>query len=126
MPWGKIKYLKSIVWSLVVALTCVAFSAPARADKRVALVIGNSTYQNVPRLDNPRNDARLMADTLQGLGFQLIGGAAQIDLDKQAFDAVLQKFGNSVQGADVALFYYAGHGVQVAGKNFLVPVAANP
>jgi caspase domain-containing protein len=126
MPWGKIKYLRSILWSLVVALTCVAFAAPALADRRVALVIGNSTYQNVPRLDNPRNDARLMADTLQGLGFQLIGGGPQIDLDKQAFDAVLQKFGNAVQGADVALFYYAGHGVQVAGKNFLVPVAANP
>lgn len=126
MPWGKIKDLKSIVGSLVVALTCVAFAAPALADKRVALVIGNSSYQNVPRLDNPRNDARLMADTLQGLGFQLIGGGPQVDLDKQAFDAVLQKFGNAVQGADVALFYYAGHGVQVAGKNFLVPVAANP
>jgi uncharacterized caspase-like protein len=126
MPWGRFKYLTSIVRSLVVTLTCVAFAAPALADKRVALVIGNSTYQNVARLDNPRNDARLMADTLQGLGFQLIGGAAQVDLDKPAFDAVLQKFGNAVQGADVALFYYAGHGVQVAGRNFLVPVAANP
>src|ERR1700756_1801787 len=102
MPWGRFKYLTSIVRSLVVPLPCVVFAAPALADKRVALVIGNSTYQNVARLDNPRNDARLMADTLQGLGFQLIGGGPQVDLDKQAFDAVLQKFGNAVQGADVA------------------------
>src|SRR5215475_11379257 len=109
MPWGKIKYLRSILWSLVIALTCVAFAAPALADKRVALVIGNSGYQNVPRLDNPRNDARLMADTLQGLGFQLIGNGPQLDLDKPAFDAVLQNFSKAVVGSDVALFYYAGH-----------------
>lgn len=126
MPWAGLGRLKSILSSLAVALACVAFAAPANAEKRVALVIGNSAYQNVPRLDNPRNDARLMADTLQGLGFQLIGGGPQLDLDKPAFDGALQKFSNSVMGADIALFYYAGHGVQVAGKNFLVPVSANP
>jgi len=63
---------------------------------------------------------------LRGLGFQLIGNAPQIDLDKSSFDGALQKFGNAVVGADVALFYYAGHGVQVGGRNFLVPVSANP
>jgi hypothetical protein len=92
----------------------------------VALVIGNSAYRNITPLDNPRNDARLMATTLQGLGFQLVGNGAQIDLDKSAFDAVLSKFGDAVLGADVALFYYAGHGVQVSGRNFLVSVSANP
>ena len=100
--------------------------APAAAEKRIALVVGNSAYQNVTRLDNPRNDAALMADTLTGLGFTLIGGRAQLDLDKQAMDGAVQNFGRQVQGADVALFYYAGHGVQVAGSNYLVPVTANP
>jgi hypothetical protein len=99
---------------------------PAAAEKRIALVMGNSAYQNVARLDNPRNDAALMADTLRGLGFTLIGGRAQLDLDKSAMDGAVQNFGRQVQGADVALFYYAGHGVQVAGSNYLVPVSANP
>ena len=53
------------------------FASPAFADKRVALVVGNSAYQNVARLDNPRNDAKLMADTLKGLGFILVGNGAQ-------------------------------------------------
>ncbi|MDI1264203.1 MAG: caspase family protein, partial [bacterium] len=85
-----------------------------------------SAYQNVTRLDNPRNDAGLMAQTLSALGFTLIGGRAQLDLDKSAMDAAVQNFGRQVQGADVALFYYAGHGVQVSGANYLVPVTANP
>jgi uncharacterized caspase-like protein len=61
--------------------------APAAAEKRIALVVGNSAYQNVTRLDNPRNDAALMADTLTGLGFTLIGGRAQLDLDKRRWTA---------------------------------------
>src|SRR6201996_1320628 len=99
---------------------------PALAEKRVALVIGNSAYQNVARLDNPRNDAALMGETLVGLGFTLVGDRAQLDLDKGSMDLAVQNFGRQIQGADVALFYYAGHGVQVAGSNFLVPVSANP
>ena len=101
-------------------------TGPAAAEKRIALVIGNSTYQNVTPLDNPSKDAELMADTLDGLGFTLIGGRAQLNLDKTAIDNAVQNFGRQVQGADVALFYYAGHGVQVSGSNYLVPVNANP
>src|SRR6202165_5032897 len=85
---------------------------PATAEKRIALVVGNSAYQNITRLDNPRNDATLMADTLSSLGFTLIGGRAQLDLDKTALDNAVQNFGRQIQGADVAMFYYAGHGVQ--------------
>ena len=113
-------------YSALALLIALVFVTPAAAEKRVALVIGNSTYQNVPRLDNPRNDAALMAETLSALGFTLIGGRAQLDLDKPAMDIAVQTFGRQVQGADVALFYYAGHGVQVSGSNYLVPVAANP
>ncbi|MGB8607897.1 caspase family protein [Bradyrhizobium sp.] len=110
----------------LIALLSLVFTGPAVAEKRIALVVGNSAYQNVTRLDNPRNDAVLMADTLGSLGFTLIGGRAQLDLDKSALDAAIQNFGRQVQGADVALFYYAGHGVQVNGSNYLVPVSANP
>jgi hypothetical protein len=103
-----------------------AVVATNAAEKRIALVVGNSAYQNITRLDNPCNDATLMAETLSGLGFTLIGGHAQLDLDKAALDNDVQNFGRQIQGADVALFYYAGHGVQVNGSNYLVPVGANP
>jgi hypothetical protein len=113
--------------ALLIALLFATLSpTPAAAEKRVALVVGNSAYQNVTRLDNPRNDAALMAETLGALGFTLIGGRAQLDLDKPAMDLAVQNFGRQVQGADVALFYYAGHGVQVSGANYLVPITANP
>jgi hypothetical protein len=107
-------------------LLFIASASPAEAEKRVALVIGNSAYQNVTPLDNPKNDAFLMADTLVRLGFVLVGGNAQVDLDKPAFDAAVQRFGNQLVGADVALFYYAGHGVQLRDNNYLVPITANP
>src|ERR1700758_5119135 len=116
--------IRRILLLAIVAVIVVA--SPALADKRVALVIGNSAYQNIPRLDNPRNDAMLMASTLQELGFTLIGGGAEIDLDKYSIDTVIQQFGAALQGADVATFCYAGHGVQVRGSNYLVPVGANP
>jgi len=103
------------------------FSATASAaDKRVALVVGNSGYRNVTPLDNPANDAKLLADTLGALGFTLVGGGAQLDLDKAAFDRTVQAFGAQLAGADVGLFYYAGHGVQVRDKNYLIPIDANP
>ncbi|MFN5037032.1 MAG: YARHG domain-containing protein [Bradyrhizobium sp.] len=114
-------------WTLLAAgLLAILFAAPAAADKRVALVVGNSTYQNVSRLQNPKGDAQLVAETLQRLGFALVGGQAQVDLDKAGFDAAIQRFGSQLMGADVALFYYAGHGIQVRGTNYLVPVSANP
>jgi hypothetical protein len=111
---------------VLIALLSLLLAAPAAAEKRIALVVGNSAYQNITRLDNPSKDAVLMGDTLQSLGFILIGGRAQLDLDKTALDNAVQNFGRQIQGADVALFYYAGHGVQVTGSNYLVPVSANP
>jgi Caspase domain/Domain of unknown function (DUF4189) len=118
--------MRFLTWIVLLALFSLGCSTTAHAEKRVALVVGNSAYQNVTRLDNPRNDAALMAETLNGLGFVLIGGGAALDLDKAALDLAVQNFGRQIQGADVALFYYAGHGVQVAGSNYLVPVNANP
>jgi hypothetical protein len=114
----------SIVAGLIALLT-LAWPGPAAAGRRVALVIGNSAYQSVARQDNPRNDAGLIADTLAALGFTLVGGGAQLDLDKASLDKAVQNFGRQIQGTDVTLFYYAGHGVQVNGDNYLVPVDAN-
>jgi hypothetical protein len=98
----------------------------AHSGRRVALVIGNGGYQSVARLPNPANDARLIARTLQRAGFSLIGGGPQVDLDKAQFDRMIQQFGRELPGADVALFYYSGHGMQVQGVNWLVPVDASP
>jgi formylglycine-generating enzyme required for sulfatase activity/uncharacterized caspase-like protein len=103
-----------------------AFSPPALAQTRVALVVGNSAYRNVTPLDNPASDAKLLADTLRALGFTLVGGGAQLDLDKAALDRTVQDFGRRLAGAEVGLFYYAGHGIQLRGDNYLIPIDANP
>jgi hypothetical protein len=101
-----------------------AESAPG--GRRIALVIGNGSYQSVARLPNPANDARLIASTLQRAGFTLVGDGPQLDLNKAQFDRLIQQFGRQLPGADMALFYYSGHGMQVQGVNWLVPVDANP
>jgi formylglycine-generating enzyme required for sulfatase activity len=108
----------------LLALFCLIIVAPAHADKRVALVIGNSNYKSAASLDNPKRDAALMAETLASVGFALVGGGPQIDLDAGRLREKLKEFGKKVQGADVGLFYYAGHGVQVRGKNYLIPTDA--
>ncbi len=124
------KFLHRLAMALCAFLLCAAMSVaailPANAEKRIALVVGNSAYRNVPPLANPVNDAKLIAETLQSLGFELVGGSAQLDLDKPGFEAIVKRFGTLMQGAEVGLFYYAGHGVQVRGANYLVPVSANP
>jgi Caspase domain/Sel1 repeat len=107
-------------------LLCAGMVSAAHAEKRVALVIGNSAYRAVPALPNPTADARLMSDTLLSLGFFVVGGGARLDLDKAGFDSALQEFSRQLAGADVALFYYAGHGVETHGLNYLIPVDAHP
>ena len=89
--------------------------------KRVALVIGNSAYHHARKLGNPRNDAADIGAALGKLGFQVIEG---FDLDKAGLDAKIRAFTAALKGADVGLFFYAGHGLHVSGQNFLVPVDA--
>src|SRR5712664_1367784 len=126
-PAGFVQFARrSYLLLFTVALLALLTTGPAKADKRVALVVGNSTYKNVTQLDNPGNDARLMAETLRNVGFTLVGSRAQIDLDKSSFDDAIQNFGNQLAGADVALFYYAGHGFQIRVSNYMVPISANP
>ncbi|MFB9266469.1 caspase domain-containing protein, partial [Bradyrhizobium erythrophlei] len=108
------------------AFLWLLFTSSGLAETRIALVVGNSEYQNVSPLTNPTKDARLIAETLTRLGFSLVGGGAQLDLDKAHFDVTVQAFGRQLLGADVGLFYYAGHGIQVRGTNYLVPISANP
>jgi hypothetical protein len=100
-----------------------AISAPAlpAAEKRVALVIGNGAYRDVAELPNPPNDAREVAGSLKRLGFTVIEG---YDVAKAEMDQRLRDFGRAADNADTAVVYYAGHGLQVADKNYLVPVDA--
>lgn len=119
--------VRTALWPrLILAAVLLCIGTAAHAEKRVALVIGNSAYRVATPLNNPANDATLIASTLQSVGFVVVGGAAQLDLDNTGFDAALQSFKQALVGADVALFYYAGHGVETHGLNYLVPVDANP
>lgn len=105
---------------IAAALVCVTF-APAEAEVRVALVIGNGAYQNVPRLPNPTNDANDVAAALKRDGFDTI---LATDLDKDQMDEATIKFAKASRTADVAMFYYSGHALQFAGVNYLAPVDA--
>jgi uncharacterized caspase-like protein len=94
---------------------------PVAAQERVALVVGNSAYQHIAALRNPKNDAGDLSARLAALGFEVFGGA---DLDRRALVEALIKFGRAAEKAEVALFFYAGHGLQVNGQNYLVPIDA--
>ncbi len=113
-----LRHLATAVVSLVVLVSALA---PASAEKRVALVIGNSAYENTAPLKNPSNDAVDVAETLRGLGFDVIDGT---DLSKREMEKRIRAFADKLEGADVGLFFYAGHGLQVDGRNFLAPVDA--
>jgi uncharacterized caspase-like protein len=93
----------------------------ASAQKRVALVIGNSAYVHTQALGNQKNDASDIAAALAGFGFEIVEG---YNLDKAGFDKTVKTFATAMQGADVGVFFYAGHALQVQGQNYLVPVDA--
>lgn len=102
----------------VLAVALAAAAVPAHADKRVALVIGNNDYKNVPKLQKAVNDARTMGDTLRQLGFSVMVAE---NLNRQAFSEALLAFDRAVEPGDTAFFFYAGHGFEIAGQNFLLP-----
>ena len=110
-------------WILSLSLLGILVSADAaRAERRVAFVVGNGTYRNVTPLPNPPIDARSMAGMLRNVGFDVVEG---INLSRDEMTERLLEFGRKAQGADVALFFYAGHGVAVDGVNYLLPVDAD-
>src|SRR5271165_1342057 len=111
----------SAILLVYVSVFAILLAPPAFAQARIALVIGNGDYADQPRLPNPANDADDMAAALQALGFKVIEG---MNLNKTAFDAKLHDFARSTSGADVALFFYSGHGMQINGVNYLIPIDA--
>ena len=98
--------------AIAVVLLLLPTAAFAQAEMRVALVIGNSAYQHTPKLANPTNDAADMSAALKKHGFKVIEG---FDLDKPAFDRKVRDFATTLKQAEAGVFFYAGHGLQVAG-----------
>ncbi|MET4218908.1 putative caspase-like protein [Bradyrhizobium sp. LB14.3] len=104
------------------AAALLASANAALAEKRVAFVVGNGAYRQVTPLPNPPIDAKAMAATLRNVGFEVIEGS---NLTRDQMTAKLLDFGRKTQGSDVAVFYYAGHGIAVDGSNYLLPVDAD-
>ena len=110
--------------AIVVFITLFFLTVPAHAEKRVALVIGNSSYELIAPLANPKNDAELMAATLEDVGFDVV---TAIDVDVRGMGRAVRRFGKRLRRAGkdaVGLLYYAGHGVQYRGANYLIPLGA--
>jgi uncharacterized caspase-like protein len=107
---------------LLLALALVLIAQPAFAGKRVALVLANSAYQNAPPLANPVNDGNLIANMLKDAGFDVVD--SRHDLSALETRHALRDFGYAVRDADIAVVYYAGHGIEVDGANYLIPVDA--
>jgi peptidoglycan hydrolase-like protein with peptidoglycan-binding domain len=109
--------------TLILSAVCMMFAAgTASAEKRVAFVVGNGTYKNVAPLPNPTVDAKAMASALRNVGFEVVEGS---NLTRDKMTERLLDFGKKAQGADVALFFYAGHGIAVSGTNYLLPIDAD-
>jgi uncharacterized caspase-like protein len=109
--------------TVIVSLICMLLSAnAAHADRRVAFVVGNGAYKNVAQLPNPPVDAKAMAAVLRNVGFEVVEGT---NLTRDKMTERLLEFGKKAQGADVAVFFYAGHGIAISGTNYLLPVDAD-
>lgn len=106
----------------LVLVTPMTVAADSQDDtpRRIALVIGNSNYETIPTLPNPRRDASAIADSLERLGFEV---RRVLDGDQEDFDRAVQAFAADRRSADIALFYFAGHGIQINGENYLLPVS---
>src|SRR5215510_11543579 len=110
-------HLTALLCGLALMLAC----SQARAEKRVALIIGNAAYQNTPALSNPVNDAEDVAAALRRVGFTVI---LESNLSKRGMERAVAQFARDARDADAALFYYAGHGLQHRGLNYLMPTDA--
>ena len=115
-------WVRSGAVALFVAFACSVLTiGPTWAAGRIALVIGNAGYQETAKLKNTLHDAADVAAALKRLGFSVLEGT---DLDKRAMERLIRQFDQKLAGAEVALFFYAGHGLQVSGQNYLVPTDA--
>lgn len=111
--------MRTTILTILSMCMLLAQSAYAAAEKRVALVLGLSAYREVPTLSNPVNDATDIATKLRNVGFEVIEG---YDLDHAGLTGKIREFSKAMVGADTALFYYSGHGIQSNGSNYLAPV----
>src|SRR6202047_5157007 len=110
-------------FTVILSLISILFTAQAaKADRRVAFVVGNGAYKNVAQLPNPPVDAKAMAAVLRNVGFEVVEGT---NLTRDKMTEKLLDFGKKAQGADVAVFFYAGHGIAISGTNYLLPVDAD-
>jgi hypothetical protein len=117
-----VRLLARVAGAVLGAIVLVAASGEAEAERRVALIIGNSNYKAAGiSLSNPRNDAQDVGAVLGGLGFEVV---TAIDASKRDMDLALQRFARLASDADSALFFYAGHALQYQGRNFLMPTDA--
>ena len=114
--------LLSMLAAIGAAILTMAFAPDARAEKRVALVVGNSSYQNVPQLPNPSRDANSVAQMFKDAGFDAVDVA--LNVGNLEFKRAIRKFEADADQADIAVVYYAGHGLEIGGTNFLIPVDA--
>ncbi len=114
--------MRFLIAALSAAGLLISANTDAFADKRVAFVVGNGAYKNVPALPNPAVDAKSMARMLRNVGFDVVEGS---NLSRDKMTEKLLDFGKKAEGADVALFFYAGHGIAVNGANYLLPVDAD-
>jgi len=121
MDFARPLRMASVLLVMVLALS-FAPKADANEGRRIALVIGNGAYENVPFLPNPTRDARAIADALEGLSFEVI---TALDLSLADMTGVIRDFARGSRSAEIALVYYAGHAVQVSGRNYLLPIAAD-
>jgi hypothetical protein len=117
----KYRWVSGLLLAATIAAAALV-STGARADKRVALVVGNSAYQKVQRLNNPVNDARAVAEVFKAAGFHVVD--VHHDLNATALRRTIRDFSQTTRDADIAVIYYAGHGIEVEGNNYVVPVDA--
>ena len=115
---GSLRLHRFVLAAAALLLVC----QPAFADKRVALVLANSAYQNVAPLANPANDGAVVASTLKDAGFDVVD--YRRDLPAAETRRALRDFADRARDADIAVIYYAGHGIEVDGSNYLIPVDA--
>src|ERR1700730_128642 len=113
---------RCLIATLMMLAALLFAAAPAFAGARLALIIGNGKYVNAPALENPANDAADLAQALRGVGFE---GIAVQRASRDAMTKALREFSTRLRGTEMVLFFYAGHGMQMNGENYLLPIDAD-
>src|ERR1035437_2624837 len=113
---------KLLTTAFAVLAAAILMSSSAVAEKRIALVIGNSSYRNVASLPNPANDAAVVAAMFRAAHFDLV--ETRVDVGIAELRRAIGEFSDAASNADIAVVYFAGHGIEIDGTNYLIPVDA--